>query len=509
MSVRLVLLVGLVAVAVLPPGAAGDAPATDRLSIHYTGGGAASGAVAIECDAYAVTSQAADDTPWTIRTSGGTWSIIQTQIDQIGNPAGGGPNMDQPPRAGPGSDNGTFAPGTITIRLLADSDIWIFGHDADAMHPFALNASGDRATWTPLAATRPTTTWYAPGLVGHEHHSAIIGEETRVVAPTNGTLRVGSELTVLVRHATISLPERTLDLPPQRTTTTTGPGQTRETLTDAWLHIPHAEATIPAAQASAMCGGMKQTVRGDISWQRATGAYQFRDKTTDTVDDRLVTTRGMLTLTDQPAPRGARVDGTGTITLLAEDLTIQHAPADTFPGTTIAGAIAFVVLGYAARHQALAWAAVLYTRIQRDSVLDHPQRARLMDDIDANPGTNLHAAANRLGVSRSVLRHHVETLVRSGLVRRLRLDGENLLVSATYEHAGDTLAAIMEAKPPVQFLAEATRLEPVLRRELVERLSTRFAMTESGARKWITRAEHLGILTPIGTGHGVHYRCSL
>jgi DNA-binding transcriptional ArsR family regulator len=65
----------------------------------------------------------------------------------------------------------------------------------------------------------------------------------------------------------------------------------------------------------------------------------------------------------------------------------------------------------------------LFSRIRDDKVLDHPQRARLMEAIRADPGVHFQELCRRMGLGHGVLEHHVRKLVDAELVVVRRTSG--------------------------------------------------------------------------------------
>lgn len=58
----------------------------------------------------------------------------------------------------------------------------------------------------------------------------------------------------------------------------------------------------------------------------------------------------------------------------------------------------------------------LFSRIRGDQVLEHPQRARLLDAVQADPGVHFQELSRRLGLGHGVLEHHLRKLVDAELV---------------------------------------------------------------------------------------------
>lgn len=65
----------------------------------------------------------------------------------------------------------------------------------------------------------------------------------------------------------------------------------------------------------------------------------------------------------------------------------------------------------------------LFSRIRGDRVLEHPQRARLLDAIQADPGVHFQELARRLGLGHGALDHHLRKLMDADLVVLRRAPG--------------------------------------------------------------------------------------
>ncbi|MHB8634544.1 MAG: thrombospondin type 3 repeat-containing protein [Thermoplasmatota archaeon] len=92
-----------------------------------------------------------------------------------------------------------------------------------------------------------------------------------------------------------------------------------------------------------------------------------------------------------------------------------------------AGPAILVIVGAVA---ALAWAwskraglVVLFSRLSGTDVLVHPTRARIMAQIEAEPGVHFYALLTGLEIGRNGLDHHLAVLVRQGLVKKSESGG--------------------------------------------------------------------------------------
>lgn len=484
--------------------------ANDDAAVTYAGGGGASGVVLSTCDA--TFAHIALDVPTTLTADGGAWSLTEARYERV--------VVDQttrapesPARRGDGAATGPLGPGPIHLKVAREGGIWALPlqWDTNPDARFAATGTDAHSDWTPYVAKRPLQTFYDPNPtqlasdVVPTLRSPSFAAPTRVLSGSNGDTTLSGDLAILVRHADVMTPEGELRVPPPERYEYTAVQQTR-IVSEAWLFVRNVEWTLPSSALSTHCSGMRHGIDGDLSWQGATGTYTLAGQTR-TVANELLTLRGTMNVIDNPANTAGfgKAHSAGDFQLAAVDHTVSAAApiAGQIVLITALGALGAIL----ARGTATGWIAALYSRIERDSVLDHPVRALLMDHVEANPGTNVHATAHELAISRSVARHHVTVMVNAGVIRRLRIGGEILLVTADQD--ADPRLAVVEVKPQARFLAEATRRAPVLRKELIVKLEAEFKMTQSGARKWITRCESFGILLAEGHGHGVRYRCAL
>jgi len=127
----------------------------------------------------------------------------------------------------------------------------------------------------------------------------------------------------------------------------------------------------------------------------------------------------------------------------------------------LVGAVGLTVL-WAHRRWALPLAA-LYSRIRRNRMLDHPTRAALHALVATRPGLTLAEAQRELSLANGQLEHHVRSLERASLVRRVR-DANSVRL---YDAASASRA---EAAPPlaerVRELAPSGRSAADIAREL-------------------------------------------
>lgn len=62
----------------------------------------------------------------------------------------------------------------------------------------------------------------------------------------------------------------------------------------------------------------------------------------------------------------------------------------------------------------------LFTRMTKEQAMDHPNRRKLYDAIQADPGIGFREVARRAGLAAGTARHHLNVLARHGLVQEER-----------------------------------------------------------------------------------------
>lgn len=73
----------------------------------------------------------------------------------------------------------------------------------------------------------------------------------------------------------------------------------------------------------------------------------------------------------------------------------------------------------------LALAAILFTRLTRRGITDHPRRQAILDLVRAEPGLEIRVIADRIGMPWSKAKYHLMTLDRAGLVLVRTLQGRS------------------------------------------------------------------------------------
>ncbi len=117
---------------------------------------------------------------------------------------------------------------------------------------------------------------------------------------------------------------------------------------------------------------------------------------------------------------------------------------------------AAVGLAWFGRRALLAAGVGLFSRVERDAVLDHPSRNLLESLVRSDPGIPRDAARSRLGVGRTAFEYHLRLLARHGLLRCAPEFG----VARLYPGGSKTIAPAVTV--PARFLA-LVAAEPGLR----------------------------------------------
>lgn len=118
--------------------------------------------------------------------------------------------------------------------------------------------------------------------------------------------------------------------------------------------------------------------------------------------------------TDEPAPPAGSGDGS-RVAGARLSVPIWSFPAEHAAAIGVLGALAALLYW--------AWPALktlplfpFHTRLERDELLDHPLRRRIMEAIRDEPGIHRAGVAGRLDAAESTVRHHLDKLRSGGLV---------------------------------------------------------------------------------------------
>lgn len=88
----------------------------------------------------------------------------------------------------------------------------------------------------------------------------------------------------------------------------------------------------------------------------------------------------------------------------------------------------------------------LFSRHTQATVLEHPQRARLVQIVEANPGVRFHELRTASGLGNGTLSHHVRVLAAHGHLRRLAKGGSTFFFPATPDKAAETRAVALKSE---------------------------------------------------------------
>ncbi|HLE96700.1 MAG TPA: winged helix-turn-helix transcriptional regulator [Candidatus Thermoplasmatota archaeon] len=109
---------------------------------------------------------------------------------------------------------------------------------------------------------------------------------------------------------------------------------------------------------------------------------------------------------------------------------LRSTAADRAAGLDVPALATGLTLAGLALIAARAVGVALYTRLRRSRLLADPTRARLYEAIRAEPGIHQAALVARVGIETGTARHHLQHLVRGGLVGRMEDGGFTRYVAA-------------------------------------------------------------------------------
>lgn len=95
----------------------------------------------------------------------------------------------------------------------------------------------------------------------------------------------------------------------------------------------------------------------------------------------------------------------------------------------------------------------LFSRHTQATVLDHPQRARLVQIVEANPGLRFNELRTASGLGNGTLSHHVRVLAAHGHLRRLAKGGSTFFFPATPDRAMEARAVALKSEGARRVLA--------------------------------------------------------
>lgn len=110
----------------------------------------------------------------------------------------------------------------------------------------------------------------------------------------------------------------------------------------------------------------------------------------------------------------------------------------------------------------------LFSRIQADRLLEHPQRQRIMEVVYAEPGIHMRALRERLRMGSSVADHHIRKMNDAGLLHADRRGSYVCLFPKGHmDHSAMAAVPVMKADGAKAIVAALTK-GPALQAELVE-----------------------------------------
>lgn len=137
-----------------------------------------------------------------------------------------------------------------------------------------------------------------------------------------------------------------------------------------------------------------------------------------------------------------------------------------FPAAGAAGAVGvgsvLASLGYWAWPALKAGPTALFSRVRRDALLDNPQRATMMQAIEANPGIHHAELVRLLGKGNGAAEHHLGKLLDGGLVVRHKSAGFSCYFPKGAVDRREMGHAAVLKSPVAQALLEAARSRPGL-----------------------------------------------
>lgn len=200
---------------------------------------------------------------------------------------------------------------------------------------------------------------------------------------------------------------------------------------------------------------------------------------------------------DLPAPAPAATDGRFSPSSFAEEAGPYVAPVAGSALAVVAGALVWRALA------ALVPAAVpLFSRIERDRLLDNPVRARVHEAVAQDPGLSLSDIAARAGIAWGTAVHHLSRLESNGLLVSTSRGGHRRFFVANTPAAAQRSAVAVVLHPTARRIAELVAQRPGIDQSGI---CQALDLNNPAASKHLGRFEAQGLVLSERSGRSRHY----
>lgn len=321
------------------------------------------------------------------------------------------------------------------------------------------------------------------------YHGSITGWNR--FADFDGRVHLHGNLSIYLESATVVSPGFEMTLPPRRENATTIGNDLvaywRVRLHDAILRLQDAEVSFDGRLPQFICGGLRAQAVGSIVAYDAQGEIQARDRSLN-FTRRELSLAGSFHYREEPVDVGP--NSTGRIAAEARG-SFSAAELDFLPAIpanpmrlalplTLWSLVAAGLGAVLVQLYRLGWGInSLFTRLQRESILDQGTRNILTETLTQNPWATLAEIQRLTRFGRSTIRYHLRVLSHHGLVQARLVRG----VPRFAVHVGTEV----DGNPLERIITSRVREGPQRLGTLVREVMTAQGYSRYGAEKAVHR----------------------
>jgi DNA-binding transcriptional ArsR family regulator len=511
---RNAVLLPLAFMALLAPGALSVPAAPDRAEYSYAGGSLLSGDIAGNCEAHAILFPDRAPGKLLFRSFGGMLHHYVTEWNYTAIRPYRENRLETVLDARQWHTEHVVPAGRGEITWDARGASRIFGEhwpmlDLDVpVVPFTLDF--DATT----LRSGPVTNQFITGMYYLEYWNTIytyeggVDQWARYVHLGGGETRGHGNVTVYLEAARTDVGAFSYALPDRRENVTKIENEAFGYYTvrfhNAYLRLQNATFSLGTSPPKAICGDLRVHADGSLLAYQAAGRVS-RQVGAQTFQRRELSLAGAFDLADSPhepganSPARAEAKAEGRFTAVGLDFA-PLPPEGSYPALLKIGLwtalLAALATGATWFHKSAWW---LFTRLERDRLLDLRARNVILDAIRASGSVTMPQLQEATGLGRSTLRYHLYVLDRHRLVR-------------AEQRRGLKAFTLREGRPSVQSAAwPAIRSRvsdgPMRLADLIRDLSRDKRYSRFGAWKVVRRAAEDGEIVLDRKGRGVWVRC--
>lgn len=423
-------------------------------------------------------------------------------------------------------DSRVLEPGPLLVRWDPTARVAIIPYEAQVPHQghpaFGAQFEANHLQVSPksLLVPGPAPYWMRTGALLREEPGHFSLGLRRV--ETDGPLRLSGNVTWFLAGASIQAADGSwTELGPHREVQTLGSTngvELRSTrIVDAFLDLPQPRLELSPSGLELLCGGLELRISGAASVGGARGVASAFNQT-QAFEDQVLSLRGVFRV-EEPhivyPPKHARghawVEATaeGDVETLGLDfqpfLTTAAAPAwHVVEAIGIVGLLALLLLGLLKGSGHVV--GLLYSRLAPEQVLNHPNRQRIYDAVQASPGADLSQLATTLSLPLTSLTYHVRILQRNGKVGTIRHGKSVRVLPKEFMPArsGHLPPVLLPLDAQLSFVHELLQSGPQNLTHVVDEVQVRFQLSRRGALHAVHRGVERGLFAkqPSPNGRG-------